>query len=110
MNVFLVLCCTADDLGYGDVSLYNPYPLGNISTPHIDNLGRNGMIFLDAHTTSSVCTPSRYSILTGRYNWRSRLKSGVLGGYDTPLISPERSTLASVLKRVGYTTACIGKW
>lgn len=106
-NIVLIL---ADDLGYGDVSSYNPFPRGSIATPHIDQLARHGMTFTDAHSTSSVCTPSRYSILTGRYNWRTRLKAGVLGGYDTPLINTERSTLASILKRVGYTTACIGKW
>ena len=63
-NIILIL---ADDLGYGDVSSYNPSPLGNISTPHIDQLARRGMTFTDAHSTSSVCTPSRYSILTGIY-------------------------------------------
>jgi hypothetical protein len=168
-------CCTilmtsllslADDLGYGDISSFSP--LGNISTPHIDEMTKRGMMFTDAHTTSSVCTPSRYSIVTGRYNWRSRwatrptgcvfghlfymaslyrhllyyilyimwprdtvtiyiyiniyghwycdlfvwyrLKHGVLLGYDTPLIPPERATIASLLKPAGYTTAIVGKW
>jgi arylsulfatase A-like enzyme len=68
------------------------------------------MLFSDAHSSSAVCTPSRYSILTGRYCWRSRLKEGVLGGFSLPLIEEGRATAASVLKSAGYDTACIGKW
>ena len=74
----------ADDMGYGDVSCLNPESA--FQTPNFDRLGREGMIFTDAHATSSLCTPSRYGILTGRYNWRSALKSGVLVGYSAPLI------------------------
>ena len=65
---------------------------------------------LDAHTPSAVCTPTRYGLLTGRYAWRTRLKSGVLDGFDPPLIEPGRMTAASLLKRRGYETACVGKW
>ncbi len=98
----------ADDLGYGDVRCLNPR--GRIATPHLDNLAREGMVFTDAHSSSSVCTPTRYSILTGRYNWRSRLKSGVQGGLSPRLIEPGRLTVAEFLRRQGYHTACIGKW
>jgi arylsulfatase A len=105
-----IIVILADDMGYGDVSSYNPRPLGNISTPNIDRMARNGMMFMDAHASSSVCTPSRYSLLTGHYNWRTWLKSGVLKGFSPPLIQPNRSTLASILKSSGYRTACVGKW
>jgi arylsulfatase A-like enzyme len=104
-NIILIL---ADDLGYGDLSCLNPE--SKIQTPRIDQLGREGMVFTDAHSTSAVCTPSRYSLLTGRYCWRSRLKKGVLWGYDQPLLEPERLTLPAMLHARGYTTACIGKW
>lgn len=96
----------ADDLGYADTAVYG----GKIATPHIDALARDGMRFTDAHTTSSVCTPTRYGFLTGRYNWRSRLKSGVLGGLSPRLIEPGRMTIASLLQARGYHTACVGKW
>ena len=106
-NIIVIL---ADDMGYGDVSCYNPWPLGNISTPHIDALAQHGMMFMDAHASSSVCTPSRYSLLTGHYNWRTWLKTGVLKGFSPPLIARNRSTLASLLKASGYHTAISGKW
>lgn len=104
-NIVLIL---ADDMGYGDIRALNPE--GKIPTPCLDTLAAQGMRFTDMHSPSSVCTPTRYSILTGRYNWRSRLKSGVLYGYDPPLIERERPTLASLLKDCGYHTAAIGKW
>jgi arylsulfatase A-like enzyme len=105
-NIVYIL---ADDLGYGDVQYLNP-ERGKIATPHMDQLAATGMSFTDAHTSSSVCTPTRYGILTGRYNWRSRLQSGVLFGADQPLIPTSRMTVASFLKEQGYQTACIGKW
>lgn len=98
----------ADDMGYGDVSCLNPNAA--FKTHNFDKLGKEGAIFTDAHSASAVCTPSRYSILTGRYNWRSRLKSGVLGGFSPTLIEPKRQTIAHLLKKQGYTTACVGKW
>ena len=98
----------ADDLGYGDVKCLNPQ--GKIATPNLDRLAAGGMIFTDAHSSSAVCTPTRYGILTGRYNWRSRLKSGVLGGLSPRLIEEGRMTVASFLKDRGYDTACVGKW
>ncbi len=104
-NIVYIL---ADDMGYGDVSALNPD--SKINTPHIDRLAKEGMVFTDAHSGSSVCTPTRYGILTGRYSWRTRLKSNVLRGYDPHLIEPDRITVASLLKENGYRTACIGKW
>ena len=102
-NVVVIL---ADDLGYGDVQCYG----GKIPTPNIDRLAAAGMRFTDAHTSSSVCSPTRYGLLTGRYNWRSKLKRGVLGGLSPRLIEPGRMTLASLLKAQGYHTGCVGKW
>lgn len=100
----------ADDLGYGDVQCYNP-KRGKIATPSIDRLATQGMRFTDAHSSSGVCTPSRYALLTGRYAWRTRLQSGVFdGGNEEPLIASDRLTVASLLKQHGYATACIGKW
>ena len=104
-NIIYIL---ADDMGYGDISALNQN--SGIQTPNIDNLVETGVHFTDAHTNSAVCTPTRYGILTGRYAWRSRLKTGVLWGYDQPLIEENRPTVASFLKSNGYTTACIGKW
>lgn len=98
----------ADDMGYGDPTCYNPG--SKIRTPHIDDLAKSGMLFTDAHSNSSVCTPSRYGLLTGRYAWRSRLKQGVTWSYDSALIERDRTTVASMLKSKGYKTACIGKW
>lgn len=104
-NVVLIL---ADDLGIGDVSVYNEDSAW--ITPHIDRLAAEGMIFTDAHTSASICTPTRYGILTGRYNWRSRLKRGGGNGYSPPLIDNERTTIAELFKEQGYHTAVIGKW
>ena len=104
-NIVLLL---ADDLGYGDLSALNPS--SKIQTPHHDALAKEGMVFTDAHSASSLCTPSRYGVLTGRYCWRTHLKSGVLFGYSRPLIDPGRHTLPSVLKANGWRTWFVGKW
>lgn len=104
-NIIYIL---TDDLGYGDVSAYN-YK-SKIATPWIDALAKEGMLFTDAHSNSSVCTPTRYGILTGQYAWRTSLKNGVLWSYDKPLITPNQLTVAQLLKNNGYQTACIGKW
>ncbi len=101
--IFLV-----DDMGYGDPQSY--VSESKIPTPNIDLLAAEGVKFLDAHSSSSVCTPSRYSILTGRYAWRTRLKSHVLGPYNAPLIEADRLTIPKMLKEKGYKTALIGKW
>jgi len=98
----------ADDLGYGDVKCLNPE--GKIATPNLDRIAREGVIFTDAHTPSSVCTPTRYGALTGRYNWRTKLQNGVLGGLSPRLIEQGRMTVASMLKGQGYHTAAVGKW
>lgn len=104
-NVILIL---ADDLGYGDISAFNKESM--INTPNIDYLANNGMIFTDAHSSSALSTPSRYSILTGRYSWRTYLKKGAFDGYAKPLIEKERKTIAQMFSKNGYNTACIGKW
>jgi arylsulfatase A len=104
-NIIYVL---ADDLGWGDLRCYNPESA--IATPHADRLAREGVRFTDMHSPSSVCTPTRYGILTGRYCWRTQLKSGVLWGYSPNLIEPGRMTVASLLRQQGYATAGIGKW
>lgn len=104
-NIIYIL---ADDLGYGDISHLNNG--SKIITPNIDKLASEGITFTDAHSNSAVCTPTRYGILTGRYAWRTWMKSGVLWSYDKPLITKNRTTVASLLKKKGYATACIGKW
>jgi arylsulfatase A len=104
-NIVLIL---ADDLGYGDIAAYQPQ--SKIPTPHLDRLAARGIRFTDAHTPSSVCTPTRYGLLTGRYAWRTWLKTGVLDGFDPPLLEEGRETLASFLRAKGYATAVIGKW
>ena len=105
-NIVYILC---DDLGYGDVHGLNP-KRGKIATPNIDRLAAQGVAFTDAHSSSAVCTPTRYGILTGRYNWRSRLQSGVLPGFSPPLIDQARLTVPALLQQHGYHTAGIGKW
>ncbi len=107
-NLPNIIYIMADDQGFGDVSALNPD--SKIPTPNIDRIANGGMIFADGHSSSSVCTPTRYSVLTGRYHWRTHLQKGVLGGFSKPLISPGRTTVASLLKQHGYKTACIGKW
>ncbi|MDT8390716.1 MAG: arylsulfatase [Lentisphaeria bacterium] len=97
-----------DDMGYGDASCLNPD--GKIKTPNIDRLAVEGMIFTDAHASSAVCSPSRYSVLTGRYNWRSTLQKGIVGVYGDALIAEDRLTVPGFLKQHGYHTGCIGKW
>lgn len=104
-NIVYIL---VDDLGYGDVSCLNPN--SKIHTAHLDRLAADGMRLLDAHSPSAVCTPTRYSVLTGRYPWRSPLKESVLWGYSPPLIPSERMTVPAMLRDHGYHTACIGKW
>ncbi len=103
-----IVIILADDIGYGDFGCSNPS--SRIPTPHVDALAQRGVRFTDAHSCSSVCTPSRYGLLTGRYCWRTPLKRSVLYSYEPPLIEPARPTIASVLRDAGYTTACIGKW
>lgn len=105
-NIVLIL---ADDYGYGSAECYGADP-GLIRTPAIDRLAREGRRFTDALTTSSVCSPTRYSLLTGRYCWRTSLKHEVLGVFSPLHIETNRLTLASLLRRHGYATAAVGKW
>ncbi|MCD6361703.1 MAG: arylsulfatase [Armatimonadetes bacterium] len=97
----------ADDMGYGDPGCYGAE---KIPTPNMDRLAAEGMRFMDAHSSSAVCTPSRYSVMTGRYCWRTRLQSGVMWGYSEPLIEPDRLTVAEMLRGCGYATGAFGKW
>ena len=104
-NIIFIL---ADDLGIGDLSCYNE--MSKIPTPNLDAIAEEGIMFTDAHTSSSVCTPTRYGIMTGRYNWRSPLKQSVLTGKSKALLPPGRKTIAHLLKESGYHTAFFGKW
>lgn len=97
-----------DDMGIDSLGAFND-KLG-LKTPHLDRLASEGLSFMDAHSTSGVCSPSRYSLLTGRYHWRSRLKRGIVGRWEQPLIEKGRLTLPSMLKQHGYITEMIGKW
>ena len=104
-NVVLVL---ADDLGHGDLGCYQAE--SKVPTPNLDAIAAAGLRFTDAHSPSSVCTPTRYGLLTGRYAWRTRLESGVLWGESRLLIDPERTTLADLFQQAGYATGGFGKW
>lgn len=101
-NIVLIY---ADDLGYGDLSSYG----GNVSTPNIDKLAETGIKHTNAYATAAICTPSRYSLLTGEYSWR-QIGNGVAGGNDGALIKPGKTSLPGVLQEAGYKTAVVGKW
>ncbi|MEM9366507.1 MAG: arylsulfatase [Planctomycetota bacterium] len=104
-NIVLIY---GDDMGIDSVSAFNE-KLG-LRTPNLDRLASEGMSFMDAHSTSGVCTPSRYSLLTGRYHWRSRLKKGIVRKWERPLIENGRLTIPGMLRQHGYKTEMIGKW
>lgn len=104
-NILFIL---ADDLGYGDVACYNEE--SRIPTPNLDLLAKEGMRFTDAHSPSTVCTPTRYSILTGRMAFRTGMRSVFVGVQGPSLIAEDRLTLPQMLRDKGYRTACIGKW
>lgn len=98
-----------DDQGYGDVSALNPK--SKFKTPNIDRLIREGLTFTDGHSSDTVCSPSRYGLLTGRYSWRtSELKSGVFGAEGECLIKPGQMTIGTLLQKHNYNTAMVGKW
>jgi arylsulfatase A len=97
-----------DDQGYGDVSALNPE--AKFKTPNMDKIANEGVVFTDGHSSDAVCSPSRYTLLTGRYSWRTSLKKGVLGADGPCLIEKDRMTIASMLKEQGYHTAMVGKW
>jgi arylsulfatase A len=104
-NIIVIL---SDDVGWGDISCNQPS--NKFKTPDVDQLAREGMRFTNAHAPHAVCTPTRYSVLTGRYCWRTFLREGVFPGYAKPLIPPTRMTLASLCKQQGYATGAFGKW
>ncbi|WP_145246266.1 sulfatase family protein [Aeoliella mucimassa] len=101
-----VLILYADDMGFGDASCYNPE--SKITTPNIDRLAREGMRFVDGHSSSGICTPSRYALLTGRYHWRKF--HDIVGALGASRFDAERLTLPEMLQQKGYDTACVGKW
>jgi len=105
-NIVYLIC---DDLGYGDIHCLAP-ETSKIATPCADQLAKEGMIFTDAHSGSSVCTPTRYGIMTGRYSWRTPLQKGVVVGFAPNIIAENRPTVASFLKTQGYHTGIVGKW
>lgn len=105
-NIVFIL---ADDMSFDSVSANNA-KIGNMKTPHIDKLISQGMNFTDAHSGSSVCTPTRYGLLTGRYCWRTKLKKQVLWSWGAPLIKKDRLTVAELLQQNGYATGMVGKW
>ena len=104
-NVVVIL---ADDMGLA--SLHAANPGSGLPTPNLDRLAAQGMSFTDAHSGSAVCSPTRYGLLTGRYAWRTRLKAGIVGQWQPPLIAEDRLTLADVARAADLRTACIGKW
>lgn len=105
-NIIFIL---ADDLGYGDIGAYKKQP-SKIPTPNVDRIAREGIRFTDAHSPASVCSPTRYALLTGRYAWRSTLQQGVVPPWGQPLLKKEQYTVAELLHEHGYKTGMIGKW
>ena len=103
-----IIVIYTDDQGYGDVSFMNPK--AKFSTPNMDRLAKEGIVFTDGHSCDAVCTPSRYGLLTGRYCWRTIKKKGVLGAEAKCLIKDGQMTLPTLLKSKGYNTAMVGKW
>lgn len=101
-----VVILYADDMGYGDLGANNPD--SRIPTPHLDRLAAEGMRFTDAHSSSGICTPSRYALLTGRFHWRKF--HGIVNSFDPPVLDDTEVTLPELLKSKGFSTACIGKW
>ena len=104
-NIVYIL---ADDMGIDSVSSLNGK--STVATPNINKLIDEGMTFTDAHSGSAVCSPTRYGVLTGRYSWRTRMKSGIVNKWGSPLIAEDRLTVGKLLQKAGYHTACIGKW
>ena len=101
-----IIILYADDMGYGDLGANNP--ASKIPTPHLDRLAAEGMRFTDGHSSSGICTPSRYAMLTGRHHWRDF--HDIAGAFDGPVFKPGQLTLSAMLRQQGYATACIGKW
>ena len=104
-----IVVILADDLGYGDMHCNAPQTC-RIKTPNMDRLAAGGLRFTDGHSSSGCCSPSRYTLLTGRYHWRTSLQSGIVGVWGKPLIAEKRLTIAELARQQGYRTACFGKW
>ncbi|MEX0323120.1 MAG: arylsulfatase [Puniceicoccaceae bacterium] len=104
-NIVIIL---ADDYGVGDIQSH--YPENKVPSPELDRLAIQSLRFTDAHTSSAVCTPTRYSLLTGRYAWRTKLQEWVMAPWDGPLIDQKRQTLPEMLQSQGYHTSLVGKW
>ena len=104
-----IVVILADDLGYGDMHCNAPQTC-RIKTPNMDRLAADGLRFTDGHSSSGCCSPSRYTLLTGRYHWRTSLQSGIVGLWGKPLIAEKRLTIAELARQQGYRTACFGKW
>ena len=102
-NIIFIL---SDDVGYGDLGCYGAQ---KVKTPHLDRLAREGLRFTDAHSTASVCTPTRFAFMTGRYGWRQR-GTGIAAGNATLLFPPGTPTTPSLLQQAGYRTGIVGKW
>ncbi len=101
-----ILVLYADDLGYGDLPCYNPD--SKIPTPNLDLLASQGIRFTDAHSSSGICTPSRYALLTGQYHWRDF--HGIVSAFGPSVFKTDQLTIPKMLQQRGYSTAAIGKW
>src|SRR5579885_3335283 len=101
-----ILFIYADDLGYGDTAAYGAKA---VQTPNIDRLAKEGLRFTSAYCSSATCTPSRFSLITGGYAFRQK-NTGILPGDAGLIINPARATVASILRKAGYTTGIVGKW
>ncbi len=104
-----IIVFLADDFGYGSTNVYGA-PETLIKTPNINKLADEGIKFTNAYTTGSVCTPTRYALMTGEYSWRTRLKKGVVNSNDPALIDVNKKTLPKYMQSLGYKTAQVGKW
>jgi arylsulfatase A len=104
-NIIMIL---ADDLGYGDLGCYNERSL--VPTPNLDKMASEGVRLTNAYCPVSVCSPSRYALMTGRYPWRSWRKTGAMRNYERSMIESSTLTLAEMMQQSGYATAGFGKW
>jgi len=101
-----IIIIYADDMGYGDLERQNSN--SKIPTIHLNKLAEEGMRFTDAHSSSGICSPSRFALLTGMYHWRRQ--HGIVSAFGNPFFKDSDITLPQLLKTRGYKTACIGKW